>query len=134
MKILSILLLSFVSIACATSYTPNYIYNEIQVANLSNATITDVNLRMKGSDKTLNCDAVAKNALCYAHFGKRRYPQQGVELSWTDGDGSKKSQQLTPAIASYFSTGGPLQLILEINEDGSAKPIIKQESGESSGG
>lgn len=134
MKKLSILLLSFASLACATGYAPNYIFNEIQVINLSNATITDVNLRIKGSDKTLNCDVVAKNALCQAHFGKRRYPQQEIELSWSDAGGSKKSQQLTPAIAAYYGTGAPLQLIVEINEDGSAKPMIKQESGENSGG
>lgn len=127
MKKLSILLLSFVSIACATGYNPSYVFNEIQVVNLSTATITDVNLRMEGSDKTLNCDAVAKNAVCHARFGKRRYPQQEIELSWTHADGSKKSQQLMPAIAAYFGTGAPLQLILEINEDGSAKPLFKQE-------
>jgi hypothetical protein len=128
MKKLSILLLSFVSVACATGYNPNYIFNEIQVVNLSATTITDVNLRIEGSDKTLNCDVVAKNALCQARFGKRRYPQQEIELSWTHGDGSKKSQQLTPAIAAYFGTAAPLNLILEINEDGSAKPLFKQES------
>ncbi len=133
MKKLSILLLSVASVACATGYNPSYIYNEIQVVNLSTATITDVNLRVKGSDKTLNCEAVAKNALCDAHFGKRRYPQQEIELSWTHADGSQKSQQLMPAIAAYFGTGTPLQLIMEINEDGSVKPFFKQDSGESSG-
>ena len=133
MKKPSILLLSFVSIACATGFNSNYVFNEIQVVNLSNATITDVNLRITGSDKILNCDAVAKNALCQANFGKRRYPQQEIELSWTDADGGKNSQQLTPAIAAYYGAGAPLQLILEINEDGSAKSIIKQQSGENSG-
>lgn len=127
MKKLSILLLSFVSVACATGYNPNYTFSEIQVSNLSAATITDVNLRVIGSDKTLNCDVVAKNAQCQVHFGKRRYPQQEIELSWTHGDGSKKSQQSNPAIAAYFGTAAPLILLLDINEDGSVETYFKQD-------
>ena len=124
MKKLSILLLSFVSIASAKGYHPNYVFSEIQVTNLSAATITDVNLRVTGSDKTLNCDVVAKNAQCQVHFGKRRYPQQEIEFSWTHGDGSKRSHQSKPAIAAYFTTAAPL--MLDINEDGSVETFFRQ--------
>ena len=133
MKKLSILLFSVLTAACVTGYNPTYYFNEIQVVNLSGATISKVNLRFSGSDKTLSCDEVAKNALCHDRFSKRRYPQQVIDLSWTHGDGSQKSQQLTPGIGAYYSPGRPLRLMLEINEDGSAKPLIKQESGENSG-
>jgi hypothetical protein len=128
MKKLSILLLSFLSVACVTTYNPMYNFHEIRVANLSGATITDVNLRVTGSDKTLNCDVVAKNAQCQAYFGKRRYPKQGIELSWTDGDGSKKSQQSNPAIAAYFGTAASLILLLDINEEGSVETYFKQDA------
>ena len=126
MKKLSILLLCFVSVACVTGYNPIYNFDEIRVANLSGATITDVNLRVIGSDKTLSCDVVAKNAQCQVRFGKRRYPQQEIELSWTHGDGSKKSQQSNPAIAAYFGTAAPLILLLDINEEGSVETYFNQ--------
>ncbi len=128
MKILSILLLSVLIVACATGYNPTYYFDGIQVANLSGAAISNVNLSITGSDKTLSCDEVAKNALCHDRFGSHRYPQQVIELSWTRGDGSQKSQQLTPPIPAYYSLGRPLRLMLEINEDGSVKPFFEQNS------
>ena len=126
MKKLSILLPSVLIVACMTGYNPTYYFDGIQVANLSGAAISNVNLSITGSDKTLSCDEVAKNALCHDRFGKRRYPQQVIELSWTHGDGSQKSQQLTPPVPAYYSPGRPLRLMLEINEDGSVKPFFEQ--------
>lgn len=70
---------------------------------------------------------MAKNALCHDRFSKRRYPQQVIDLSWTYGDGSQKSQQLTPAIGAYFSTVFGLRVMLEINEDGSVKSFFEQD-------
>jgi hypothetical protein len=127
MKIISILLFSVLSVACVTGHNPTYYFNEIQVVNLSGATISKVNLRFSGSDKTLSCDEVVKNALCHDRFNKLRYPQQEIDLSWTHGDGSQKSQQLMPAIAAYFSTVFGLRVMLEINEDGSVKAYYKQD-------
>lgn len=127
MKKLSILLLSCLGVAC-TKYNPVYNFDEIRVANLSGATITDVNLRVVGSDKTLSCDKVAKNAQCQVRFGKRRYPKQEIELSWTHGDGSKKSQQSNPAIAAYYGTAAPLILMLDINEEGSVETYFRQDA------
>ncbi len=128
MKKLSILLFSVLTVACVMGYNPTYYFDGIQVANLSGAAISNVNLSVTGSDKTLSCDEVAKNALCHDHFGNRRYPQQVIELSWTHGDGSRKSQQLTPPVPAYYSPGRPLRLMLEINEDGSVKPFFEQNS------
>jgi hypothetical protein len=127
MKKLSILLLSVLTVACVTGHNPTYYFNEIQVVNLSGATISKVNLRFSGSDKTLSCDEVAKNTLCHDRFNKLRYPQQVIDLSWTHGDGSEKSQQLMPAIRAYFSTVFGLRVMLEINEDGSVKAYYKQD-------
>ena len=127
MKIISILLFSVLSVACVTGHNPTYYFNEIQVVNLSGATISKVNLRFSGSDKTLSCDEVAKNALCHDRFNKLRYPQQEIDLSWTHGDGSQKSQQLMPSIAAYFSTVFGLRVMLEINEDGSVKAYFRQD-------
>lgn len=113
--------------ACATSYNPGYYFNELQVVNLTGATIRDVSLRMNASAKTLNCVEVANFALCDDRFGKRRYPQQGIELSWTHPDGSRKSNTLNPDIPAFLSAAFPLRIVIEVLEDGGVKAFYEQE-------
>ncbi len=128
MKKLSILLLSLLTVACVTGgYNPRYYYNEIQVVNLTGGTIVDVKVQIGESGRTVSCDSVLKNTLCNERFGKRRYPQQGIQLSWTHTDGSQKSQLLTPAIPVYYFTAFPLRIMLEISENGSVKFYFQQE-------
>ena len=126
MKKLSILLLGLAAVACATTYNPTYYYNEIQVVNLTGGAITEVSLRVGGGGRTLGCVEVVNNALCDDRFGKRRYPQQGLELSWVHGDGKQESQQLDPAIPAYLATAYPLRIMLEVLEDGTVKAYYDQ--------
>jgi len=134
LKKLSILMLALTGVACAMTYNPIYYYNETQVVNLTGGSITDVNLSVSGRERTLGCAEVLKNALCDDRFGKRRYPQQGLELSWVDGDGKQNSQQLNPAIPAYFVTAFPLRIMLEVLEDGSVKAYYEQEEPGRDGG
>ena len=128
MKKLSILLLSLLTVACVTGgYNPRYYYNEIQVVNLTGGTIVDVKVQIGESGRTVSCDSVLKNTLCDERFGKRRYPQQGIQLSWTHTDGSQKSQLLTPAISVHYFTAFPLRIMLEISENGAVKAYFQQE-------
>ncbi len=127
MKKLTVLILSCLSVACTKGYNPTYYFNEVQVVNLSGATIEDVAASVAGTEKNISCEKVAKNAICYDHFGKRRYPQQGIELSWIHGDGSRKSEVQTPRIPAFFSPAFPLRLMLEINEAGLVKVYYQQE-------
>jgi hypothetical protein len=113
--------------ACAVGYNPRYYYNELQAANLSGGTITDVRIQVGGSGRVIECDTVLKNALCYEHFGKRPYPQQGIDLSWTLPGGERKSELLTPPISVLYSPAFPLRVILEINADGTVKAYYKQD-------
>ena len=133
-KKLSILLLAVTGAGCAMTYNPTYFYNETQVVNLTGETITEVSLRVGGGGRTLACAEVVNNALCDDRFGKRRYPQQGLELSWIHGDGKQKSQQLAPAIPAYFATAFPLRIMLEIFEDGTVKAYYEQEEPGRDGG
>ena len=128
MKKLTLLLLALTSVACATGYNPDYYYNEIQVANLTGATITQVNLQVGGTDRTLSCDEVLKNALCADRFSKRSYPQQLLDLSWIHGDGQQMSQQVAPKIPVYFGPAFPLRIMLEISENGTVKAYFEQEA------
>ena len=127
MKKISVLLMSFIIAACVTAYNPNYWFNEVQVVNLSGSTITDVKVRVVGSTKSYSCEEVAQFALCQDYFGKRRYPQQGIELSWTHPDGSGKAETVGARIPAYFGTAFPLRIVMEIVEDGSVKTFYEQE-------
>ena len=126
-KKLSVLFLSILTAACVTGYKPDYRFNEVQVVNLSSATITDVKLRVIDTKKSKNCDEVAKFAMCRDYFSKRWYPQQGIELSWTHPDGSSKSELLGASIPVYYSPAFPLRIVMEILEDGSVKLFYEQE-------
>ena len=81
MKKLSILIFSLLTVGCITGYNPDYYFNEVQAVNLSGASVADVNIRVVDTQKSLSCAAVAWHAMCDDRFGKRRFPQQGIELS-----------------------------------------------------
>jgi hypothetical protein len=127
MKQLLIAMLSFSTLACVTGYNPRFDFNEIQVVNLSTATIRDVRVVFVGSPKTLGCDEVAKHAMCADRFGRRFYPQQGIELSWTHTDGSRKSEIFSPQIPVTYFTAFPLRIVMEVNANGSVKAFYEQD-------
>ena len=134
MKKLTLLLLALTSVACATGYNPDYYYNEVQVVNLTGATITQVNLQVGGTERTLSCDQVLNNALCADRFGRRYYPQQLLDLSWVHGDGRQMSQQVAPKIQVYFSPAFALRIMLEIQENGAVKTYVEQDEPGRNGG
>jgi hypothetical protein len=124
---LFLIMLSLSTFACATGYNPRYYFNEIQAVNLTSAMITDVTVRVADSSKTLACEEVAKNAMCADRFVKHPYPQQGIELSWTHTDGSRKSDSFAPAIPVTYNSAFPLRIVMEVNADGSVKPFYEQD-------
>ena len=127
MKKQLMVMLSLSTLACVTGYNPRFYFNEIQVVNLSTAMIADVRVGFVGSPQTLACEEVAKYAMCADRFGKRMYPQQGIELSWTHTDGSRKSDLFAPVIPVTFNAAFPLRIMMEVNADGSVKPFYEQE-------
>jgi len=127
MKKLMILVAGGFISACATGYNPSYYFNEVQVVNQAGAPIQDVSLLVLDSPKMLNCAEVAKFAMCDDRFGRRRYPQRGIELSWIHPDDSQKSETLNPHIPAFFSPTFPLRIVIEVREDGSVKIFYEQE-------
>jgi hypothetical protein len=127
MKKQFMVILSLSTLGCATGYNPRFSFNEVQVVNLTTAMIADIRLGFVGSPKTLACDEVAKYAMCADRFNKRFYPQQGIELSWTHTDGSRKSDLFAPAIPVTFNAVFPLRIVMEVNADGSVKPFYEQD-------
>lgn len=129
MKILIVLLGAGLLAACASGigYNPRFYYNEIQAVNLTGSTISDVSLRVSGSPLELDCPEVANFAMCADRFGKKAYPQQGIEVSWTLADGSRRTDSSSPGIPAYYYAAFPLRIVLEINADGSVKSFYEQE-------
>lgn len=118
--------LSLLLTACVSGYNPGYYYNEVQVVNLTGGVITDVSLRVVDS-RTLACDEVLMHAMCDERFGKRRYPQLGIELAWTHPDGERRTDSFGPRIPAYYSASFPLRIVMEVNPDGSVKPFYEQD-------
>jgi len=127
MKKLVTLLACGLMTACAISYNPSYSFNEVQVVNLTGATITDVRWQVINTSKALSCPEVAKFAMCADRFPYRRYPQQGIELSWNHVDGSRKSNMPNPPVPAYFLTSFPLRIVMELSEDGNVKAFYEQD-------
>lgn len=126
MKSLIVIAAAAIVAGCAGAYNPAYYFNYVEVANLSGGSIRDLSLRVNGTPKTLACERVAANSICYDYFGRRRYAQQGIELSWVHTDGSARSETLATRVPAYFGTGLPLQVFLEIGQDGSVRVYYRQ--------
>lgn len=131
----SITLLSSLLIsACVSGYHPRYYFNQIEVANLTGGRITLVEARVVASKRSVNCEAVANNAICNDYFGRRLYPQQGIEVNWIDANGNRKSETLSPAVPATLSNSFPLQIIVEILSNGTVDVFYKQNEPNGNGG
>lgn len=119
---------------CSLGYNPTYRFNEVQVVNLTGGTIENVSWRVLGSDKTQDCDKVAKFAMCADYFPPRRYPQSGIQVDWTHPDGERKSALLNPHIHATFPNAFPLRIVMEIDAAGEVKGFFEQDEPSRDGG
>jgi hypothetical protein len=127
MKKILVTMLVVSTFGCALEYNPRYYYNEIQVVNLTPAEITDVKVGLVGTDRSLACEEVLKNAMCAKRYGKRIYPQQGIQLSWVHTDGGRKAEVASPSVPVTYSTAFPLRIVVEIDAQGSLKSFFEQD-------
>ena len=128
MKKLAIVFAGLAVTACVTGgYQPTYRFKQLQVVNLTGATVENVEVRVLESEKTLACAEVNNNAICNKYFGSRRYPQRGVQLNWTHTDGSGRSETFNPPIPVTFYNAFPLRIIMEINPEGSVQAFYEQD-------
>ena len=113
--------------ACATAYTPRVFYSYVEVLNHTGGTINNVNVQVGANGPNVHCDTVTINRICYKRVGKRRYPQQPIELSWQDSAGELQSRQLDPSIPLTLSPAMSSRVLLEINADGFVKVEFREE-------
>jgi len=121
MRVFGLILVSLMMSACATGMNANplYKYANIQIANLTGATITNVRIEVGPGGHTLACPSVLNNELCQQRFNEILYPDQPVQLSWVGSNGSQHSKQLSPEILPEFPPGIILQIVINIKSDGS---------------
>lgn len=130
MKIATLLTLSLLIAACAGGgYNPRYYYDQIQVSNLTGETMTNLKVQIGPGGRVLECAEVTDNRICQQRFGRRPYPEQTVDLTWTNSDGQPVSRQTNPSIPAYFSAPGvALMLFIEIKADGSLKVYFEEDN------
>ncbi len=114
-------------VACATGYTPRVSYSYLQFANNTGCKINNVELQVGTDGRNLRCDTVTKNRICSDRFGRRKYPNQTIDLSWQDSAGELQSRQLNPKIPMTISSGVPQRLLMRIKEDGSVEVEFRSE-------
>ena len=75
----------------------------------------------------LECGTVNKNGYCHKMAGKRPFPQEEINVSWTDADGKQHKQEVNVTVPVTMNPGQTLRFELEIHSDGSAKWGFGQE-------
>jgi hypothetical protein len=115
-------------VACATGYTPRVFYSYIQIANHTGGTINNVELQVGTDGRNLRCDTVAKSRICDDRFGRRKYPNETIDLSWQDSAGEVQSRQLNPKVPATVSSAKSQRLLMRIKEDGSVEFEFRSDS------
>jgi len=127
LRCMVVLSLIFVTSCSTTGYDPRYRFNNVQAVNLTGASITNVEIVVFDTEKTIVCDDVNANAMCAERFPSRPYPKQGIRLSWTDSTGTERTETMNPHIATFFNSAFPLRVVMEVSADGSVKAFYEQD-------
>ena len=128
MKTALFALSSLTLVACATGYTPRVSYSYLEIANHTGGTINNVELQVGADGRHLRCDTVTKNRICHERFGRRRYSNQTINLSWQDSAGELQSRQLDPKVPATVSPTKPQRILMRIKEDGSVEVEFRSDS------
>jgi len=127
MRVFSLILVSLMMSACATGMgkDPLFKYADIQIANLTGATISNVRIEVGPGGRTLECASVLYNELCQQRFNAIPYPDQPVQLSWVGSNGTQNSKQLLLQVLPEFPPGIILQIVVNIKSDGSVQSSLQ---------
>lgn len=125
MKLTTLLVATLLLASVNAGATQRSYFNQIGLANLTGSPIS--NLDVQFGKHELKCDNVNNNGYCHKMFGKRPFPQDEIELSWTDADGKQQKQQATPTVPSTMIDSRVLRFELELHADGSVKWDFRQD-------
>lgn len=114
--------------ACATSYQASYSYNEILVVNNSSELVQDVTIEVVDTGRMFSCGNIAPRGICSNRFGKRRYERNPIQISWSIGDASSKTESFVVEVPATFYPGIALRGVLKIAPDGSVSAYFEQDT------
>ena len=125
MKTSTLLISSLLLVVLNAGADQRYYFNQIGVSNLTGSTISSLDVQVGKYE--LECGTVNKNGYCHKMAGKRPFPQEEINVSWTDADGKQHKQEVNVTVPVTMNPGQTLRFELEIHSDGSAKWGFGQE-------
>ena len=112
---------------CATPTSSGYRYNEVVIVNRTRAPVTDVTVAATGSGRLFGCANIAPRGICSNSFAPRDYQQSPIEVTWSIGGASSRSETVTVAVPSNFITGIPMRGVLVIDARGGIEAFLQQD-------
>jgi hypothetical protein len=128
-RILAVALL-FSASASAANLGPTYTFEEIEVVNNSKQPISDLTIRVAGSDdgsdRVFSCESIIALGICQKRFSRVRYKEGGFVVDWVAGDSDRKTAEIGVKVPAYSSPGIPLSLEFSISAEGEMTAKFKQ--------
>lgn len=129
MKILLLAVLSLLVTACATAEKSGYMYNEIRVQNNSKQVLRDFRITVPSTGAEFRCGNVAPLGLCSNRIGSRPYRQNPIVIEWSYGDGRRQTSEFVVPVPVSYTTGAPIQGVVEVDAGGDMQVYFSQEAG-----
>lgn len=128
MKKILLLCCAVLVTACATSYRPSYIYNEILVVNNSKEMIQQVTISVPSTGATFSCGNIAPLGICSNRMGKRRYEYNPIKIDWVFGNTPGQTGEFVIEVPAYFSISGALRAVLAFSPEGEISTYFEQDT------
>ncbi len=128
MKKLSVLITGLFLSSCATSYNPDYFYNEILIINNSGILVQDVTISADETGRMFSCGNIAPRGICSDKFSQRRYMKSPIRIAWVFGNTAGQTEAFVLDVPSKFVTSFPLRGVLEISPQGTISAYFEQDT------
>ena len=114
--------------SCATSYEPQYFYNEIQIINKSRELIQDVTISADETGRRFSCGNIAPLGICSNKIPQRQYMKSPITIAWVFGNTARQTDEFILEVPAAMNTEFPLRGVLEIGPQGSISAYFQQEA------
>lgn len=114
--------------SCAGSSQPNYTVNEILLVNNSREQLREVAVTVPSTGRGFSCGNIAPLGICGDRFPPLRYQYNPIQVTWTYGNRTRRSDEFVVQVPANFSVGRPLRAVLEVSANGELAVFFQQES------
>ena len=113
--------------ACATTPGSGFRYNEVVIVNRSYAPVTDVTVTATDSGRLFACGNIAPRGICSNRFTPRDYHVSPIEVTWSVGNGRRRSETLEIEVPRDFVAQLPMRGVLVIDNSGRIEAFLQQD-------